>query len=222
MPNRSKTGVTTKYRAHATQGDAGCMRLGCEMNTMSKAPWRCKPWPPRRIPLQDFPAPHPGQATKTLEQWVTTCHMWKFIEIHTPSVPAFELQPQSLALLCRDPAATKTEGQLASQKSKHTDTNPFKSDSNLPVLWMDLFQPKFFLQTPESDWMFTAYVLANLLMQLRIPAFPSAPLNHHGDAGFVALPKPSAAADPLGKMDEKWLCWINYDQWWSICSYISQ
>jgi hypothetical protein len=51
--------------------------------------------------------------------------------------------------------------------------------------------------------MFTAYVLANLLMQLRIPAFPSAPLNHHGDAGFVALPKPSAAADPLGKMDEK-------------------
>ena len=75
MPNRSKTGVTTKYRAHATQGDAGCMRLGCEMNTMSKAPWRRKPWPPRRIPLQDFPAPHPGQATKTLEQWVTTCHM---------------------------------------------------------------------------------------------------------------------------------------------------
>mmetsp|Transcript_78072 Transcript_78072/g.172338 ORF Transcript_78072/g.172338 Transcript_78072/m.172338 type:complete len:311 (+) Transcript_78072:44-976(+) len=79
--------------------------------------------PPRRIPLQDFPAPH-------------------------PSVPAFELQPQSLALLCRDPL----NGSLSTQ-----------------------------------------VFLAN--------TFPSAPPNHHGDAGFVALPKPSAAADPALVLD---------------------
>ena len=50
----------------------------------------------------------------------------------------------------------------------------------------------------------SALLRTSVSPRLRI-AFPSAPPNHHGNAGYVALPKPSAAADPLGKMDEKWM-----------------